>query len=175
MADDTGGCFKGDKIDLTSLRTPEQQEMMKALGQALGPMLGQGATPYGGQINAPYDPAMLSAMNMMMQVGGQGPYQPFNFPTMAPQGGGSGGGPGGPGGTDTPWTPFTERDPPHSGPDVEDQRERAQHVWRNIGKSRPGDPATGREYGHGPSTGQWTSLRGQGDFMPWWLNLGDQR
>ena len=94
MADDTGGCFKGDKIDLTSLRTQEQQDMMTALGDALGGMIGQGATPYGGQINAPYDPAMLSAMNMMMQVGGQGPYQPFNFPTMGPQGGAPGGAPG---------------------------------------------------------------------------------
>ena len=94
MADDTGGCFKGDKIDLTSLRTQEQQDMMKALGDALQGMIGQGATPYGGQINAPYDPAMLSAMNMMMQVGGQGPYQPFNFPTMGPQGGAPGGLPG---------------------------------------------------------------------------------
>ena len=139
MADDTGGCFKGDKIDLTSLRTPEQQEMMKALGQALGPMLGQGATPYGGQINAPYDPAMLSAMNMMMQVGGQGPYQPFNFPTMAPQGGTPG--PGGPGGLPGVGMESYGNERVRSDDGTSDRdKPRSWHDLRPSGRERPVNP-----------------------------------
>ena len=163
MADDTGGCFKGDKIDLTSLRTPEQQEMMAALGQALGPMLSQGATPYGGQINAPYDPAMLSAMNMMMQVGGQGPYQPFNFPTMAPQGGGSGGGPGGGGGGGGTGSPG------HTASGTESVRNQpgpaprfGAHNWRPRG----GVPERSRVGAHQVRQRE-IDLANQ----PWWYNL----
>ena len=138
MADDTGGCFKGDKIDLTSLRTQEQQDMMKALGDALQGMIGQGATPYGGQINAPYDPAMLAAMNMQMQAGGQGPYQPFNFPTMGPQGGASGGvpglgGPGLPGGHTAVGDETVTVDPRGEQP-------LGQYLMRNSPGSRYRDP-----------------------------------
>jgi len=105
---------------MADLRTPEQKEMMAKLFPLLLSGIQKGATPFGGMLSQPPDPSMLSAMNVMHQMGGQGPY---TFPGMQtgpylPSGGinpppvgynGDGGGSGGgysPGsGRERPWEP----------------------------------------------------------------------
>ena len=79
------GC-QGKEIDFKDLRTPEQMALMQALGPYLLQGINQGATPFPGQLSAGFDPAQISAMNVMMQHGGQGPYQAPGMPTtpMAP-------------------------------------------------------------------------------------------
>ena len=72
-------CCQGKEIDFKDLRTPEQQQMMKSLAPLLLSGISRGATPFGGMMTQPPDPSMLAAMNMMMNVGGQGNY---NFPGM---------------------------------------------------------------------------------------------
>ena len=75
------GLCQGQEIDFKDLRTPEQKEAIASVWAALKPNIGKGATPYGGMLNAPYDPAQMAAINMMYQVGGmQQPYQPFMYP-----------------------------------------------------------------------------------------------
>jgi hypothetical protein len=70
-------CCEGEKIDLTSLRTPEQQEVLKALAPLLLSGIERGNTPFSGALSAPPDPSMLNAMNMMSMVGTG---KPYNFP-----------------------------------------------------------------------------------------------
>ena len=72
---------QGQPIEMKDLRTPEQQAMMVSLANLINRQMGGGgqATPFGGQLSQPPDPGMLAAMNMMMQMGGQGPYQMPGF------------------------------------------------------------------------------------------------
>lgn len=74
---------EGEPIDYTNLMTPEQQQIMAGMGQYLGEHLGETATPYSGTLSAQYDPAQLAAMNVMMQLGGQGGYNAPNIPVGA--------------------------------------------------------------------------------------------
>jgi len=79
------GC-QGKEIDFKELRTPEQIALMKAIGPYLMAGMQRGATPFPGQLSAGFDPSQNAAMNVMMQHGGQGPYQPPQMPQnpMAP-------------------------------------------------------------------------------------------
>ena len=74
-------CNEGQEIDWENLRTPEQQEVMKAAGEFILPRMGQTATPLpqGAQLSQPPDPSMLAAMNTMMGLGGYGGYQAPEF------------------------------------------------------------------------------------------------
>ena len=74
---------EGEPIDYTNLMTPEQQQIMAGLGEYLGGKLGETATAYPGELNVQYDPAQLAAMNVMMQLGGQGGYNAPNIPVGA--------------------------------------------------------------------------------------------
>jgi len=66
------------------MRTPGQKEVGNVLGPLLTAGISQGATPYGGQLSQGPDQAQMAAMNMMMGIGGQGPYQQQGYPTMGP-------------------------------------------------------------------------------------------
>jgi len=131
---------QGKPVEMQDLRTAEQKQMMQKLLPILLGGMEKGATPFGGQLSAPPDPGMLSAMNMMMQVGGQGPYQ---YPGMqtGPYGGGGGGlTPGGySGGGGGAYVPG-EHTPPGTGP----------HDWESWwNKDDPFAPGT-REPRTGP-------------------------
>jgi len=100
---------QGKPIEMQDLRTPEQKDVMAALGPLILAGINRGATPFGGQLSAPPDPSMLQAMNMMSQVGGQGPYRfpgmqtgPYPMPPQMSTGGNGGGGGGGGGGGVSP-------------------------------------------------------------------------
>jgi hypothetical protein len=101
-------CCEGEKIDLTSLKSPEQQAVLKALAPLLLSGIEKGNTPFSGALSAPPDPSMLNAMNMMSMVGTGKPYNFPGFmwggypqpgqPTPGQVPGGGGGGAGGGGG-----------------------------------------------------------------------------
>ena len=103
------GCCTGTEIDLKEMRTPGQIDMGNVLGPLIQAGIGQGATPFGGQLSMGPDQAQMAAMNTMMGIGGQGAYQPGAYPTMAPQGGPPGPNvrplPGGGGGYDMTTVP----------------------------------------------------------------------
>ena len=73
-------CLEGKSIDYENLRTPEQKEAMKAIWDILEKKGGAKATPFAGQLNAPYDPGQIAAMNIMLGSQGMGGYKPFGFP-----------------------------------------------------------------------------------------------
>jgi len=92
-------CCEGKEINYQDLRTPEQVQLMQALAPLLTQGIGKGATPFGGMLSQPPDPSMLAAMNVMMNVGGQGNYRfpgmmtgPYPQPPQPQLNGGGGGG-----------------------------------------------------------------------------------
>ena len=80
------GCCTGKEIDLKSMKTPGQRQMGDILGSLIVGGMQQGATPFGGQLSAGPDQAQMAAMNAMMGIGGQGPYQQQGYPTMGAPG-----------------------------------------------------------------------------------------
>jgi len=110
----SSGCCTGSEIDLKSLKTPGQNQMGEILGPLILQGMQKGATPFTGQLSAGPDQAQMAAMQAMMGIGGQGPYQQQSYPTMGAPGQGGfdvppwnpdyvtpGGGGGGGGGTIT--------------------------------------------------------------------------
>ena len=88
-------CCTGSEIDLKEMKTGGQKQMGNILGPLISAGISSGATPFGGQLSAGPDQAQMSAMNMMMGIGGQGQYQPNPYPMMGAQ--------GRPPGPITPW------------------------------------------------------------------------
>jgi hypothetical protein len=66
--------FKSDEQEIkkTTTLSPEQQEMMKGLGEYLQSMIGKGATPYTGQLVAPMTGTEQQGMNLLNQYVGGG-------------------------------------------------------------------------------------------------------
>ena len=69
-------CCKGEKIPYEELFPEELKSLRKQLTGYVGGNLGQGATPYGGEIAAPVNPASNAALNMVMGMMGHGGYSP---------------------------------------------------------------------------------------------------
>jgi len=65
---------QGKPLEMRDLRTEGQKNVMARLAPLFLAGIQQGATPFPGMLSQPPDPSMLNAMNMMSQVGGQGPY-----------------------------------------------------------------------------------------------------
>ena len=69
-------CCKGEKIPYEELFPEELKNLRKQLTGYVGDNLGQGATPYTGEIAAPVNPASNAALNMVMGMMGHGGYSP---------------------------------------------------------------------------------------------------
>lgn len=71
---------QGEPIEFQDIRAPEQRQLMTNLLPMIQAGLQRGATPYPGQLSAPYDPGQTAAMNTMMGLGGYGGYQAPQMP-----------------------------------------------------------------------------------------------
>jgi len=69
-------CCQGQKIPMEELFPEELKGLRKQLTGYMGGNIGQGATPYGGDIAAPVNPASNAALNMIMGMMGHGGYKP---------------------------------------------------------------------------------------------------
>ena len=69
-------CCTGDKIPYEELFPEELKSLRKNLTGYVGGNVGQGATPYGGEIAAGVNPASNAALNMVMGMMGHGGYSP---------------------------------------------------------------------------------------------------
>ena len=70
-------CCTGDKIPYEELFPEELKGLRKNLTGYIGGNVGKGATPYGGPMAAPVNPASTAALNMIMGMMGHGGYSPF--------------------------------------------------------------------------------------------------
>lgn len=68
-------CWEGEPLNVTNLKTEEQQAIMRHLGRILEPLSKTGATQYPGALSAPPNAGMIAAMNTMMGMGGYGGYE----------------------------------------------------------------------------------------------------
>ena len=117
-------CCKGEKIPYEELFPEELKTLRNNLVDYVGGNVGLGATPYGGNIAAPVNPASNAALNMVMGMMGHGGYSPF---PGVPYTGGQQGAP-------MPWVPY-----PDKGNDGGDD------AWKDdsdiIGKDELKDPS----------------------------------
>ena len=67
-------CCQGEKIPYEELFPEELKSLRKNLTGYVGGNVGLGATPYGGEIAAPVNPASNAALNMVMGMMGYGGY-----------------------------------------------------------------------------------------------------
>ena len=80
-------CCTGSEIDLKEMKTAGQKRMGNVLGPLIEAGMSQGATPFGGQLSQPYDPAQMAAMQVMYGIGkGGGQYTPNTYPLGGFQG-----------------------------------------------------------------------------------------
>ena len=70
-------CCKGEKIPYEELFPEELKTLRNNLVDYVGGNVGLGATPYGGNIAAPVNPASNAVLNMVMGMMGHGGYSPF--------------------------------------------------------------------------------------------------
>ena len=67
-------CCKGEKIPYEEVFPEELKTLRNNLVNYVGGNVGLGATPYGGEIAAPVNPASNAALNMVMGMMGYGGY-----------------------------------------------------------------------------------------------------
>lgn len=87
------GVCQGKPVEMLNMQTPGQQALDPYVAGAMKQGMGQGATPFGGQLSqGPVDP-ILQAIAKMYQMGGLGGYQGEQggfpggqLPPMAPSG-----------------------------------------------------------------------------------------
>jgi len=140
-------CCTGSEIDLKEMRTEGQKEMGNILGPLMAAGIGQGATPFGGQLSAGSDQAQMAAMNTMMGIGGQGQYNQQPYPMYGF--GGFGGGPVGPTGPVGPGV--------GSGPGPYASAGVGPSVGSSVGPSKPGEGPGPLASVYGPSAGSRVS------------------